>query len=173
MIQNKRKGIGCAGGAGARLHRVWLGISKQPLQICDKPNNDTLDILVKTRANQCHARQIGIQHARGGPAPVIDRHLGLDAYVPTFFVRKQRESGADLVYGCQATENVDWFEQIRGDLFVKGFKWTSFNWMRETKIPESLGPTASMLVTLCMLGKTARAKSGVVPLRRRKLCHAK
>jgi putative glycosyltransferase len=79
------------------------------------------------------ALQAGIQHARGELVFIIDSDLEVAPAVLPDFLRRQRESGADLVYGYQESRMGGWFERISGALF-----WKGFNWMSETKIPENI-----------------------------------
>ena len=80
-----------------------------------------------------HAVQAGIQHARGEMVFIIDCDLEVLPSVLPMFLRKQRESGADLVYGYQESRKGGWFGRFSGGLF-----WKGFNWMSETKIPENI-----------------------------------
>jgi len=80
-----------------------------------------------------HALQAGIRLARGELVFIIDCDLEVDPAVLPAFLRKQRESGADLIYGYQQSRKGGWFGRISGGLF-----WKSFNWLSETKIPENI-----------------------------------
>jgi len=80
-----------------------------------------------------HAVQAGIQHARGELVFLIDCDLEVAPSVLPDFLRKQKESRADLVYGYQESRRGGWSDQISGGLF-----WKGFNWMSETKIPENM-----------------------------------
>jgi putative glycosyltransferase len=80
-----------------------------------------------------HAVQAGIQHARGELVFLIDCDLEVAPSVLPDFLRKQKESRADLVYGYQETRKGRLSNQISGGLF-----WKGFNWMSETKIPENM-----------------------------------
>lgn len=80
-----------------------------------------------------HALQAGIQLARGDLVFIIDSDLEVSPGVLPAFVRKQRETGADLVFGYQESRMGGWFERISGGLF-----WKGFNWMSETRIPENV-----------------------------------
>jgi putative glycosyltransferase len=77
-----------------------------------------------------HAMHAGLHHARGDLVFLIDCDLEVPPSALSAFLRKQRESGADLVYGYQESRKGGWFEQFSGGLF-----WKGFNWLSETKIP--------------------------------------
>lgn len=79
-----------------------------------------------------HAMQAGLRHARGDLIFLIDCDLEVPPSVLPEFARKLRESGCDMVYGYQESRKGDWFEQISGGLF-----WKGFNLLSETKIPEN------------------------------------
>lgn len=80
-----------------------------------------------------HAVQAGLQHARGDLVFMIDCDLEVSPSVLPDFYRKQRECGADLVYGYQKSRKGGWFEQVSGGLF-----WKGFNLLSNTKIPENI-----------------------------------
>lgn len=80
-----------------------------------------------------HAMQAGLAHARGDLVFLIDCDLEVPPSVLPAFLRRQRESGADLVYGYQETRKGGWFEHVSGALF-----WKGFNWLSDTRIPENI-----------------------------------
>ncbi len=80
-----------------------------------------------------HAMQAGLRHARGELIFLIDCDLEVSPAVLADFLEKQRETGADMVFGYQEARKGGWFEKISGGLF-----WKGFNWLSETRIPENI-----------------------------------
>jgi len=80
-----------------------------------------------------HAMQAGLHHARGNLIFLIDCDLEVPPLVLPEFYRKQKETGADLVYGYQKLRKGGLFEKISGGVFSKGF-----NLLSDTKIPENI-----------------------------------
>lgn len=80
-----------------------------------------------------HAMQAGLRQARGDLVFLIDCDLEVPPSTLVPFIHKQRESGADLVFGYQEMRKGGWFEQWSGGIF-----WKGFNLLSETKIPENV-----------------------------------
>lgn len=97
----------------------------------DVPNLVVVDL--SRNFGHHHAMQAGLAHARGELIFLIDCDLEVPPSVLAAFCRKQRETGADLVYGYQESRKGGWFERISGGVF-----WKGFNWLSDTKIPENV-----------------------------------
>lgn len=67
-----------------------------------------------------HAMQAGLAHARGDLVFLIDCDLEVRPAVLLPLLRKQRETGADLVFGYQEARKGGWFERFSGQLFWRG-----------------------------------------------------
>lgn len=80
-----------------------------------------------------HAMQAGLRHARGELIFLIDCDLEVSPMTLPAFYGKLRESGSDMVFGYQEARKGDWFEQVSGGLF-----WKGFNLLSETCIPENI-----------------------------------
>jgi len=79
-----------------------------------------------------HAMQAGLQLSRGALVFLIDCDLEVPPAVLPELYRRYKETGSDLVYGYQEVRKGNWFEQMSGGLF-----WKGFNLLSETKIPEN------------------------------------
>jgi putative glycosyltransferase len=80
-----------------------------------------------------HAMHAGLRQARGELIFLIDCDLEVPPSCLVPFFQKQRETGADLVFGYQEVRKGGWFEQWSGGIF-----WKGFNLLSETKIPENI-----------------------------------
>jgi len=80
-----------------------------------------------------HAMHAGLQLSRGALVFLIDCDLEVPPSVLREFYKKYKETGGDLVYGYQEVRKGNWFEQVSGGLF-----WKGFNLLSETKIPENI-----------------------------------
>lgn len=79
------------------------------------------------------AMHAGLRVARGQRVFLIDCDLEVSPAVLADLDLKQRETSADLVFGYQEMRKGDWFEQLSGGLF-----WKGFNALSDTKIPENV-----------------------------------
>jgi putative glycosyltransferase len=79
------------------------------------------------------AMHAGLAHARGERVFLIDCDLEVRPAVLARFVERQRETGADLVFGYQEARKGGWFEQWSGGLF-----WRALNAVSEVRIPENM-----------------------------------
>jgi putative glycosyltransferase len=75
----------------------------------------------------------GLHTACGERTFLIDCDLEVAPGTLEQFDRRQRETGADMVFGYQEVRKGGWFEQISGGLF-----WKGFNVLSDTKIPENV-----------------------------------
>ena len=80
-----------------------------------------------------HAMQAGLREARGDLVFLIDCDLEVSPLSLVDFHARQRETGADLVFGYQEARKGGWFEKVSGGLF-----WKGFNLMSDTRIPENI-----------------------------------
>jgi putative glycosyltransferase len=80
-----------------------------------------------------HAMHAGLRHARGDLVFLIDCDLEVAPSTLASFFDRQRESGADLVYGYQEGRKGGWFERLSGGLF-----WKGFNLLSDIRIPENI-----------------------------------
>jgi putative glycosyltransferase len=80
-----------------------------------------------------HAMHAGLRHARGELVFLIDCDLEVRPAALSGFLARQRESGADLVFGYQDARKGGWFEQWSGSLF-----WRGLNAVSEVRIPENM-----------------------------------
>jgi len=67
------------------------------------------------------ALMTGLLHARGELVFLLDSDLEEDPGWLETFLRTQRETGADVVYGVQASRKGGWFERVTGQLFFSLF----------------------------------------------------
>lgn len=80
-----------------------------------------------------HAMLAGLHTARGERVFLIDCDLEVHPATLAQFDTRQRETGADMVFGYQEVRKGGWFEQVSGGLF-----WKGFNLLSDTKIPENV-----------------------------------
>lgn len=80
-----------------------------------------------------HAVQAGLRFARGAEVFLIDCDLEVRPATLKDFIAKQRETGADLVYGYQEARKGGWFEKMSGAMF-----WKGINLLSDVKIPENV-----------------------------------
>lgn len=80
-----------------------------------------------------HAIQAGLRHARGELVFLIDCDLEVRPAVLAEFIVKQRQLGADLVFGYQESRKGGWFERVSGSLF-----WSGINALSDVRIPENM-----------------------------------
>lgn len=80
-----------------------------------------------------HAMQAGLAHARGDLVFLIDCDLEVRPAVLAPLLQKQRETGADLVFGYQEARKGGWFERFSGDLF-----WRGLNALTDVHIAENM-----------------------------------
>ena len=80
-----------------------------------------------------HAIHAGLRHARGDLVFLIDCDLEVAQATLSAFHARQRETGADLVYGYQEARKGGWFERLSGGLF-----WKGFNLLSDIRIPENI-----------------------------------
>lgn len=80
-----------------------------------------------------HAMQAGLHVARGNKVFLIDCDLEISPAVLSLLDAKQRETGAEVVFGYQEARKGGWFEQWSGGIF-----WKGFNLLSDTKIPENI-----------------------------------
>ena len=67
------------------------------------------------------ALMTGLQHARGDLVFLLDSDLEEDPGWLETFLRRLRETGADVVYGVQESRKGGWFERVTGQLFFSLF----------------------------------------------------
>jgi putative glycosyltransferase len=80
-----------------------------------------------------HAVQAGLRMAQGDQVFLIDCDLEVRPGTLVDFVAKQRDSGADLVYGYQLARKGGLFERISGAIF-----WKGINALSDVRIPENV-----------------------------------
>jgi putative glycosyltransferase len=80
-----------------------------------------------------HAMHAGLRHARGQLVFLIDCDLEVGPGTLVDFHARQRETGADLVYGYQEARKGGPFERLSGGLF-----WKGFNLLSDIRIPENI-----------------------------------
>jgi putative glycosyltransferase len=80
-----------------------------------------------------NAMHAGLRHSRGDLIFLIDCDLEVAPATLTDFHARQRETGADLVYGYQEARKGGWFERLSGGLF-----WKGFNLLSDVRIPENI-----------------------------------
>lgn len=92
-------------------------------------------VLVDLTRNFGHhnALQAGLQVSRGELVFLIDCDLEVSPAVLGDLHRKQRETGADLVFGYQASRKGGWLERTGGRWF-----WKGINLLSDTRIPENV-----------------------------------
>jgi len=67
------------------------------------------------------ALMTGLLHARGDLVFLVDSDLEEDPGWLGTFLQTLRETGADVVYGVQASRKGDWFERVTGRIFFSLF----------------------------------------------------
>ena len=80
-----------------------------------------------------HAMLAGLRTACGERVFLIDCDLEVSPATLEQFDARQRETGADMVFGYQEVRKGGWFEQVSGGLF-----WKGFNLLSDIKIPENV-----------------------------------
>lgn len=80
-----------------------------------------------------HAIHAGMRHARGALVFVIDCDLEVRPSVLAEFLAKQRQTGADLVFGYQEARKGGWLEKVSGQVF-----WWGINVLSDVRIPENM-----------------------------------
>lgn len=80
-----------------------------------------------------NAMQAALHIARGELIFMIDCDMEVSPASLPMFYNKLMETSCDLVYGYQEYRKGGWFERLSGGLF-----WKGFNWLSDTKIPESI-----------------------------------
>jgi putative glycosyltransferase len=92
-------------------------------------------VVVELSRNFGHhsAAQAGLHTARGELVFLIDCDLEVRPDTLAAFVAKQRESGADLVYGYQVDRKGGWLERIVGGVF-----WRVLDALSEVPIPRNM-----------------------------------
>jgi len=92
-------------------------------------------VVVDLTRNFGHHRAIlaGLGQARGDLVFLIDCDLEVAPSTLADFYARQRESGADVVFGYQEARKGGWFERVGGGVF-----WKGFNLLSETKVTENL-----------------------------------
>ena len=79
------------------------------------------------------ALQAGLRFASGASVFLMDCDLEVRPGTLAAFVARQRETGADLVFGYQQTRKGGWLERISGALF-----WKGINALSDVRIPENV-----------------------------------
>jgi putative glycosyltransferase len=80
-----------------------------------------------------HAMHAGLRYARGDLVFLIDCDLEVAPATLAAFQARQRETGADLVYGYQEARKGGLFERLSGGLF-----WKGFNLLSDIRVPENI-----------------------------------
>jgi putative glycosyltransferase len=92
-------------------------------------------VVVDLTRNFGHHRAMlaGLGQTRGDLVFLIDCDLEVAPSTLAGFYARQRETGADVVFGFQEARKGGWFERVSGGIF-----WKGFNLLSETKVTENL-----------------------------------